>query len=336
VRRRRLALIASAVVAALAIIAGTAAFLLDQRGPAMPEPVIVTVHENQRLGDLARDLAGQGVLRHPRLFVLWAHLTGQDKNVHWGEFRLTQPLSPRELLVRLTGPPDALHTVTVPEGTTVQHVVALLAAAGLGSEDTFRRILADPHFLAAEGLPPEGAEGYLFPDTYAFPLGTQPERILQTMIRRFHEVFTGDLAGRASHVGLSPQQAVILASLVEEETARPDERPLVAAVFLNRLKKGMPLQADPTVLYDRTDGNRRITRSDLARATPYNTYTMQGLPPTPIANPGRASLEAAVDPAPVPYLYFVARGDGSHEFNVDLAKHNAAVTRYRRLERQKR
>jgi UPF0755 protein len=328
--------IASAGAAALVVVVGTIAFLLNQRGPAMPEPVTVTVRERQRLGDVARDLAGQGVLRHPRLFVLWAQLTGQDKNVHWGEFRLTQPLSPRELLARLTGPPDALHTVTVPEGTTAQHVVALLAAAGLGSENTFRGILSDPHFLAAEGLPPAGAEGYLFPDTYSFPLGTQPERVLQTMLRRFHEVFTPDLAERASHLGLSPQQAVILASLVEEETARPEERPLVAAVFLNRLKKGMPLQADPTVLYERSDSNRRITRSDLAHATPYNTYTMQGLPPTPIANPGRASLEAAVDPAPVPYLYFVARGDGSHEFNVDLAKHNAAVSRYRRQERERK
>jgi UPF0755 protein len=323
-------------VAALVVTAGSTALLLYQRGPAMPEPVTVTVHEHQRLGDVARDLAAQGVLRHPRLFVLWAYLTGQDRNVHWGEFRLTQPLSPRELLARLTGPADALHTVTLPEGTTVQQVVTLLAAAGLGSEETFRGLLADPHFLETEGLPATGAEGYLFPDTYAFPLGTQPERVLHTMIHRFHEVFTPELVERAARVGLDPQQAVVLASLIEEETARPDERPLVAAVFLNRLKRGMPLQADPTVLYDRNDGNRHITRADLARPTPHNTYTNQGLPPTPIANPGRTSLEAAVDPAPVPYLYFVARGDGSHEFNVDLARHNAAVTRYRRYERTRR
>jgi len=336
VTRRRLALFASATVAALLVVLGSTALLLNQRGPAMSEPVTVTVHEHQRLADVARDLAAQDVLRYPRLFVLWAYLTGQDRGVHWGEFRLTQPLSPRELLARLTGPADALHTVTLPEGTTVQQVVAALAAAGLGSEETFRGLLEDPQFLAAEGLPPTGAEGYLFPDTYSFPLGTQPERILHTMIRRFHEVFTPDMAERAARVGLDPHQAVVLASLVEEETARPDERALVAAVFLNRLKRGMPLQADPTVLYDRSDGNRRITRADLARPSAHNTYTMQGLPPTPIANPGRASLEAAVAPAPVPYLYFVARGDGSHEFNVDLARHNAAVARYRRYERTRR
>jgi UPF0755 protein len=153
------------------------------------------------------------------------------------------------------------------------------------------------------------------------------------MLRRFHEVFTAEMQERAARVGLTPHQAVILASLVEKETAVPAERPLVAAVFLNRLRAGMPLQADATVLYGRTDDDRRIRRSDLARPTPHNTYTIQGLPPTPIANPGRAALEAACAPADVPYLYFVARGDGTHEFNVEAAKHNQAVARLRRLER---
>ena len=156
------------------------------------------------------------------------------------------------------------------------------------------------------------------------------------MVHRFHEVFTPEMAERAARLGLTPHQAVTLASLVEEETARPEERPLVAAVFLNRLKRGMPLQADPTVLYGRQNGDRHLTRADLAHPSPYNTYTTLGLPPTPIANPGRAALEAAVNPAEVPYLYFVARGDGSHEFNVDLAQHNAAVARLRHLERARR
>jgi peptidoglycan lytic transglycosylase G len=156
------------------------------------------------------------------------------------------------------------------------------------------------------------------------------------MIRRFREVFTPEMQARCERAGLTPNEAVTLASLVEEETAIPEERPLVAAVFVNRLRKGMPLQADPTVLYGRTDGDRRIRRSDLTRPTAHNTYTMRGLPPTPIANPGRAALEASCSPADVPYLYFVARGDGSHEFNVDPGKHNEAVARLRQIERTRR
>ena len=328
--------VAAVIVAAILGGAAVVTILLDRPGPALPEPVTVTIREGERIGDIARGLVEQGVLRSSGLFVAWARLTRRDHLIHWGEFRIVEPLSPRQLLERLIGPPDALHAVTIPEGRTVHEVVSLLAAAGLGSEETFQELLADPHFLATEGLPSEGPEGYLFPDTYSFPLATPPERVLAIMIRRFHEVFTPEMAERATRLGLTPHQAVTLASLVEEETARPEERPLVAAVFLNRLKRGMPLQADPTVLYGRRTGDRRLTRTDLAQPGPYNTYTTLGLPPTPIANPGRAALEAAVNPAQVPYLYFVARGDGSHEFNVELTQHNAAVARLRHLERARR
>jgi peptidoglycan lytic transglycosylase G len=336
VNRLRPRLVAAALAAVVLGGAAVCAVLLNRPGPPLAEPATVTIREGQRIGDIARGLVEQGVLRSPLLFVVWARLTGRDHQVHWGEFRIADPLSPRQLLERLVGPPDSLHAVTIPEGRTTQEVVALLAAAGLGSEETFQTLLGDPRFLASEGLPSEGAEGYLFPDTYSFPLGTPPERVLGIMIRRFHEVFTPEMAERAAQLGLTPQQAVTLASLVEEETARPEERAVVAAVFLNRLKRGMPLQADPTVLYGRQNGDRRLTRADLAHPSPYNTYTTVGLPPTPIANPGRASLEAAVNPAQVPYLYFVARGDGSHEFNTELAQHNAAVAKLRHLERPRR
>jgi UPF0755 protein len=150
------------------------------------------------------------------------------------------------------------------------------------------------------------------------------------MVRHFREVAGPSFALRAAALGLSEHEAVTLASLVEEETGRDDERRLVAAVFLNRLRRGMPLQSDPTVLYGRSGADRTITRADLRRRTPYNTYTIPGLPPAPIANPGRAALEATVDPAPVEYLYFVARGDGSHVFSSTLAAHNTAVHRRRR------
>jgi UPF0755 protein len=213
-------------------------------------------------------------------------------------------------------------------GLIVRDVVRLFVDAGFGAEESFSCLLEDPRFLDAADLPVTGAEGYLFPDTYAFPLATPQERILRTMVQRFRDVAGPEFVRGAARIGLTAHQAVTLASLIEEETGEPDERRLVAAVFLNRLRRGMPLQSDPTVLYGRTDCDRTLTRADLRRATPYNTYTIAGLPPAPIANPGRAAIEAAVDPAPVDYLYFVSRGDGTHEFSATLTAHNAAVNRY--------
>jgi UPF0755 protein len=328
--RRRVLIVVLALLA-LGLAGGVAGFLgLHRPGPPVTRPIVVSVPEGRRFAEIADELAEQGVLRHPRLLALWARMTGQDRQVRWGEFLVTTPLSPLDLLARVTSRPDPLHAVTIPEGLTVREVVRTLAAAGFGSEESFFCLLDDPEFLAAEDLPSEGAEGYLFPDTYAFPLAMPVERILRGMLERFRRVFTPELVAKAATLGLSTQETVTLASLVEEEAARADERRLIAAVFVNRLRRGMPLQSDPTVLYGRDDDDRTITRADLHRPSPYNTYTIPGLPPTPIANPGRAALEAAVDPAPVDYLYFVARGDGSHQFSSTLAEHNAAVARFQR------
>lgn len=325
---KRVLVVLAAVGLVIAAAVGGLALWLRRPGPPVMRPRTITVDEGERFAEIAADLQRQGLLRQALPLVLWARLTRQDRAVHWGEYLVTTPLTPLELLARVTGPPDPLHQVLLPEGRTVREVTGLLAAAGFGSEESFLCLLDDPEFLASEDLPPTGAEGYLFPDTYSFPLATPQERILRTMIRRYHEVVGPELVMRAFKLGLTEHQAVTLASLVEEETARPEERRLVAAVFLNRLRRGMPLQSDPTVLYGREGPDRTITRADLHRPTPYNTYTIPGLPPAPISNPGRAALEAAVDPAPVDYLYFVARGDGSHEFTSSLAAHNAAVARF--------
>jgi UPF0755 protein len=330
----RRVLVAAAALAGVTLAGGAALLLLlRQPGPPRDAPVTITVEEGERFADIAADLERQGVLRYALPLRLWARLSRQDRGVHWGEYLITTPLSPLELLARVTGPPDPLHPLTVPEGRTLRDVVGLLAAGGFGTDESFLCLLGDPSFLASEDLPPAGAEGYLFPDTYAFPLATPQDRILRAMIHRFRDVTGPIFVVRAAAVGLTEHQAVTLASLVEEETGRPEERRLVAAVFLNRLRRGMPLQSDPTVLYGREGTDRSLTRADLLRPTPYNTYTIAGLPPAPIANPGRASLDAAVDPAPVDYLYFVARGDGSHEFTTTLADHNAAVARFRRAQK---
>ena len=323
----------AALAAALVLAAGggmVGAWLVLRPGPPLDPPVELSIPPGTPLRAIARELAHRGVLRHPLPLLLWARLSGRDRAVRWGDYSFAGRLTPFAVLERLTGPPDPEQAVTIPEGLTVREVVTLLAASGFAPEERFHAVLADPAFLASEGVPAVGAEGYLFPDTYLLPRTTPPDQVLRTMIRRFHRVFGPELRERATALGLTVHEAVTLASLVEEETARPEERPLVAAVFLNRLRRGMPLQSDPTVLYGRADNDRSIDRDDLARPTPHNTYTSRGLPPTPIANPGRAALEAAVTPADVPYLYFVARGDGSHEFSADLAAHQAAVARWRR------
>jgi UPF0755 protein len=314
-----------------AVAAGAMLFLLERPGPRRDAPVAVSVEEGERFADVVRGLAREGVIHQAWPLIVWARASRQDHGVRWGEYLLTTPITPLELLARLHAPPDPLHQLTLPEGLTAHEIVALLAGAGFGSAESFTCLLEDPQFLADLDLPPAGAEGYLFPDTYNFPLATPQERILRTMVKHFREVVGPTFALRAAGVGLTETQAVTLASLIEEETGRPEERPMVAAVFLNRLRRGMPLQSDPTVLYGRApEDGRVITRADLHRPTPYNTYTIPGLPPAPIANPGRAALDAAVAPAAVDYLYFVSRGDGTHEFSTTLQAHNAAVARLRR------
>lgn len=327
---RRLLLVTAAAIASVTLTLGGAWWLLERPGPPLASPVTLTVAEGSRFADAATTAARAGVLRHPTLLTWFARLSRRDRQLHWGEFQISTPLSPLGLLARLTGPPDPVHQVTIPEGFTMRQALAVFEAAGFGAAESFRCVLEDAKFLEAVDLPATGAEGYLFPDTYAFPLATPPERVLRAMVQQFRAVTGPTFARRAADLGFSVHEAVTLASLVEEETQRADERRLVAAVFVNRLRRGMPLQSDPTVIYGRTDDDRRITRADLQRATPYNTYVIRGLPPSPIANPGRAALDAAVDPAPVDYLYFVARGDGSHQFSSTLAEHNAAVNRYQR------
>jgi UPF0755 protein len=200
-------------------------------------------------------------------------------------------------------------------------------------KEAFLQKASSPGFIASLGITQfkgPHLEGYLFPNTYHLFREMDPEKVIQMMVQQFKKTFTADLADRALQFGISERDAVILASIIEKETPLPEEKPLISAVFHNRLKIRMPLQSDPAVIYGIKNFDGNLTRQHLLTPTPYNTYLMTGFPPTPICNPGKDSLLAALSPAPVPYLYFVSKNDGSHYFSADIEEHNRAVSKYQK------
>lgn len=303
---------------------------LEARGPLLDGPVAIRIGDGESLPMIAKKLGETRVLVHPQAFLALARWRRVDRQVRSGVYEFAGGETAGEVLEALVSGPQRVELVSIPEGWAVDRIALRLEAAGLGDADRFVELADDPAFAASLGVPADRLEGYLFPDTYSFGDEPAPEEVLGRMTARFFEVFDEELQTAAEARGLTVHEAVTLASIVETEAAIASERPLISAVFHNRLARGMPLQADPTVLYG-TGRPKPIRRSDLERATPYNTYVIRGLPPGPIANPGRASLEAAVRPTPgAKALYFVARNDRSHEFNETLREHTRAVRKYQR------
>lgn len=319
------------VVLSLTLLGAAAAWLWqDLHTPATLPPggAVISVGPGESFRTTSSRLQAAGVVRHAWVLSLWARWHALDRLVRSGDYRFEQALSPIEVLDLLRSPMAALHRVTIPEGTTLNQVTALLAAAGFAGTDQFLCVARDPQFLLSLDVPASGLEGYVFPDTYAFAWNTPPQRILTTMVERFRQE-TAPLHPLRLDAGMSESDMVILASIIEKETGAPDERPMVSAVFHNRLRLGMPLQSDPTATYGR-DVRGLPTASDITVESPYNTYLHTGLPPGPICNPGVAALRAALRPASVPYLYFVSRNDGTHVFSRTLDEHNRAVARFQR------
>jgi UPF0755 protein len=295
------------------------------------EEQFVEIPRGANSAEIGRRLVETQVVRDERLFRVALWWTRQGRSLKAGEYRFDKPLSPIDVANVLGTGSVYARRVTFPEGLNVREMATIFERAGFGPAATFVNAAKDASPI--NDLDPQATdlEGYLFPDTYALPRETSVTRLVAMMIARFRSAYTEDMRHDAQALGLTTRQVVTLASLVEKETGAPGERPLVAAVYSNRLKLGMPLQADPTVIYalERTgkyDGN--IRREDLTLDSSYNTYRYPGLPPGPIASPGRASLEAAVAPASARYLYFVSRNDGSHVFAATLEEHNANVRKY--------
>jgi UPF0755 protein len=274
-------------------------------------------------------LANAGIVPDALTFRLAARLAGADRKLQAGEYRFAEEATPAAVIARLAAGDVYKRPLTFPEGLTIAEMGKLFESAGLGAASDFVSAAEDPVLRASVAPEARSLEGYLFPDTYPLSRHASAGEVVRAMLAGFDRAFDADLRAEAVRRGVPTHTVVTLASLVEKETAKAEERPMVAAVYYNRLKLHMALQCDPTVIYalmlaGRWDGN--IRRVDLDMNSPYNTYRFPGLPPGPIASPGRAALEAAVRPADVPYLYFVSRNDGSHVFATTLAEHNRNVT----------
>jgi UPF0755 protein len=241
---------------------------------------------------------------------------------------LSAAMPPRQILAIMVKGEVKLHKLTIPEGYNAYQIAELVSQAGYGAQDEFDKIVSDAALVRKLGLEAETLEGYLFPDTYFFPKDVTMEKIISTMVQRFWSIFKPEWQDRTKSLGFSVHQVVTLASIIEKETGAAFERPRISSVFHNRLRKKMRLESDPTVIYGIIDFDGNLTRKHLKTRTPYNTYKIRGLPVGPIANPGRASLEAALFPEKTAYIYFVSKKDTTHYFSTNLKEHNRAVRKY--------
>ena len=288
-------------------------------------PAEVRVEQGDSLATVARKLRQQGLIGNQFLFSLWARLNRLEKKIHQGLYRFERPVPAREILDRLVTGKGSFNTVTIPEGLTVKEIAELLDKMQIAEKDKFLAASEAPDVLAALGFGAKSVEGYLFPSTYHFTPATPEREIIVAMAEQFRKISLPLLQQRDDATVLTAHEVLTLASIIEKETGIEAERPLISAVFHNRLKRQMPLQSDPTVIYGIKDFNGNLTRKNLQDTTPYNTYRISALPPGPICNPGLSSIRAALQPAHVPYLYFVSKNDGTHVFSETIEAHNQAV-----------
>lgn len=319
-------------VLVLVAMAGISAALWVQGSATAPgtadETLTVYIPRGAPFGQVVNLLDQNGLMRSRLFFRALGYFYNAPRQIKAGEYEFTRAMTPGEILKKLVDGDVKKHPVVVPEGFTVRKIAARLASERLAEEKEFLRLAGDGALLASLNIPAASAEGFLFPDTYAFDRGMDAAAILQKMAGQFRAKVSAELIAKASDQGFTLLQWVTLASIIEKETGLKSEMPLVAAVFRNRLKRKMPLQSDPTVIYgiEHFDGN--LTRRHLERQNPYNTYLNRGLPPGPICSPGLDALQAALNPAPVTYIYFVSRNDGSHHFSETLPEHSRAVRKY--------
>jgi UPF0755 protein len=299
-------------------------------------PARVIIPRGASFAQATDSLAKAKVVGWPKAFRLYGRVTGGDRNIKPGTYLLKQGTPWSDIVSALNGGHGLVNTITIPEGYDTHQITPLLARTLRVPADSVKAAMRDTALLARLDIPNPTLEGYVFPDTYAFPIGTTARQAVREMVYAFERKWKPDWDASLTELKINRNDLVTMASIVEKEARVPEERPVIAAVYYNRLRKGMLLQADPTVQYALGRHVGRVFYKDLAIKSPYNTYINKGLPPGPIASPGVASLAAAAHPASVPYLYFVASRDGHHEFRMTLDEHVNAIRQVRATARSKK
>ena len=289
----------------------------------------VIIPRGASFADAADSLSKANLVGWRKMFRVYARVTGGDRNIKPGTYLLRHGTPWKDIIGALHGGHGLVNTITIPEGYTIAQITPLLAKTLKVPVESVQAAVRDTSLLARLDIPNPTLEGYLFPDTYAFPLGTTASQAVHEMVYDFERRWKPEWDAKASALKINRNDLVTMASIVEKEARVPEERPVIAAVYYNRLRKGMLLQADPTVQYALGHHVGRVLYKDLAVKSPYNTYINKGLPPGPVAAPGVASLAAAANPANVPYIYFVASPDGHHEFRMTLQEHTGAIREVR-------
>ncbi|NQU64994.1 MAG: endolytic transglycosylase MltG [SAR324 cluster bacterium] len=290
----------------------------------------IEIEQGESLTRIAANLEKRDLVISKSLFKWASFFLGKRKSIKSGEYEIIGPISTFALIRLLSKGTTILKKITIPEGLRMNEIFELLTKSGLGTHEKYRIFSRQKAFIQSLGLGTQtvSLEGFLFPETYLFSKNTSAQTVIRTMVKAFFDNIPDNYEDLAKSVNLTFYEAVILASIIEKETGASSERKLIASVFHNRLKHNMLLQTDPTVIYGIENFNGNLTRKQLRTGTPYNTYVVNGLPPTPIANPGLASLDAAVHPDDTDFLFFVAKGDGTHKFTSNYKDHEHAVTKY--------
>ena len=295
-----------------------------------PPSKVVVISEGATFHHVASLLEREQLIKSRSAFVLLGKAQEADRKIHPGEYELNAAMPPADILAKLLAGRVVLHSVTIPEGYTISQIADVLVQQQITDGAEFVRLAKDKSFIKTLGISAVSLEGYLYPDTYRFPRPTAVKDVIKTMVDQLGQVMTAEWQARAKELHLTVHEVLTLASVIEKETGAGDERPRISSVFHNRLKKKIPLQSDPTVIYGLPNFDGNLHKKDLSHPTPYNTYRWAGLPPGPIASPGAQSIRAALYPASSSDLYFVSKNDGTHQFSATLVEHNKAVEKYQK------